>query len=81
MSATADALNAAPPKAPPRRGFLDLECILCGTSDTLTVELQEVTTFACSHCKGTFDVSEVCAHLDRWGRVVMWLAMAPELEG
>jgi hypothetical protein len=66
---------------PAARGFPGLPCLRCGETDTTTVNLGDVLTFACTNCERETTAAEVEAHLAAWRAVLDWCAKAPAVQG
>ena len=55
------------------KGFPDLVCIKCNESNTVLLDLEDLTRFWCSNCEDEFHIGEVKAVLEGWRPVINWL--------
>jgi transcription initiation factor IIE alpha subunit len=62
-----------------RRGF-PVVCIRCGERETLSLSLDNATSFTCSDCDGEFTASDVRDVINEWGPVLSWIDSAPEFQ-
>jgi uncharacterized protein (DUF983 family) len=80
-AAATNGTTAAPETATPKRGFGYLPCPKCGEEQvTVSLFLDEVSTFRCCECEGEWSADEVRDLIARWGRVLAWLDLAPTVE-
>jgi hypothetical protein len=61
------------------RGFEGVSCLLCGAEGTVSVHLDQVTTFHCSECSDSWDAEGVREAIAAWTSVLRWVALAPTL--
>ena len=61
-----------------RRGFEDVPCIKCGSTNAVRVNLADAS-FTCGDCDETFTTADVREFLVAWTPVLKWVEMMPEL--
>jgi transcription elongation factor Elf1 len=59
------------------KGFGPLPCIRCGQEASISLDLDDCSTFRCGECEESFDVCDLREHLARWQRVLAWVDAAP----
>jgi hypothetical protein len=77
-TATTNGTAAPTTPAPAKRsGFGSLPCIRCGQDATISLDLDDCTTFRCAECDDSFDADDVRDHMARWQRVLAWVDARP----
>lgn len=65
-------------KTKTRRGF-SADCIRCEETESVCLDLNDVTTFRCSSCDAEWSAEDVQKLMDTWAKVLAWVETAPEL--
>jgi hypothetical protein len=71
-----------PTHEPVRRGFGPLVCLECGVEGKVSLDLDDMTAedaFQCRECEECFGVEDVRRMMERWQRVLDFVAAAPQL--
>jgi hypothetical protein len=77
---TTTTTTTAPATTPAPKGFPGLSCLLCGKSDSLSLDLETLTSFHCSECEESIDIGDVREQLRLWSSVLRWIELAPAQE-
>lgn len=73
----AAAYKPEPTASQPMRGFPGLRCPLCGHENSVSLDLDYLSTFRCSECSDEISVKDVRELVSKWQAVLSWIDMAP----